>query len=113
MTPDLFSWQPPVRPTYPDAAGFKAYGTSKEAADAITPVLGHLQGAVLRWLKSKGEAGGTPDECARELNLSILTARPRFSELKEKGFIVPIPGKHGVTESGKKSQFYKPTMGEI
>ena len=106
MTPDLFSWQPPVRPTYPDAAGFKAYGTSKQAADAITPILGQLQGEVLRWLRTRGEEGGTPDECAKALNLSILTARPRFSELKEKGLITPIIGKHGMTESGKKSQFY-------
>lgn len=107
MTTDLFSWQPPPPPpVYPDAAGFKAYGTSKQAADAITPVLGQLQAQVLNWLKSKGAEGGTPDQCARELGLTILTARPRFSELKEKGFIAPIPGKHGVTESGRKSQFY-------
>jgi hypothetical protein len=105
--PDLFSWTPPPVPTYPHAAGFKAYGTSKEAADAITPKLGELQSAVLQWLRRQGEAGGTPDECARDLSLSLLTARPRFTELKIMGLITPLPNRRGITDCGKKSQVYR------
>jgi len=100
---DLFSW---VRPTYPDVAGFKSYGTSKDAADAITEKLGELQAAVLRWLDMQGAHGGTPDECARDLNMPLLTARPRFTELKLKGLIIPLPNRRGITECGRKSQVY-------
>lgn len=100
---DLFSW---VRPTYPDVAGFKSYGTSKDAADAITEKLGVLQTAVLRWLEKQGASGGTPDECARDLNIPLLTARPRFTELKIRGLIVALPNRRGITECGRKSQVY-------
>lgn len=106
MTFDLFSWKPPAQPTYPHTAGFKAYGTSKEAADAITLKLGELQIAVLRWMQGQGEAGGTPDECARDLALPLLTARPRFTELKILGLIAPLPNRRGITECGRKSQVW-------
>lgn len=106
MTLDLFTWQPPSPPSYPYSAGFKAYGSSKEAADAITPKLGELQVAVLNWLQSQGAIGGTPDECARDCNMVLNTARARFTELKIMGLIVPLPNRRGFTECGRKSQVW-------
>lgn len=82
--PDLFD----PREKYPASPGFKAPGTSQEAAEAIKPVVHYLQGVVLKHLAYWPDQGRTADECAEELNKSVLSIRPRFSELKEKGLIV-------------------------
>lgn len=69
---------------YPDRAGFKAAGTSQDAANAIegSGRAATLRAAVLRWFATNT---GTSDECAAGLGESILSIRPRCSELLTKG----------------------------
>lgn len=72
---DLFS--------YPHSAGFKERGgTSQEAARKVQKRNPKNLGArVLAIVKQRGKDGLTCDECAGVMSLSILTVRPRFSEL--------------------------------
>lgn len=74
----------PLFDTYPRAAGFKRKGTSSEAAAKITPTLNARQARVLNTLHMQDM---TPDECASKLGLSLLSVRPRFSELQAQGLI--------------------------
>jgi predicted ArsR family transcriptional regulator len=68
----------PFRELYPVAAGFKESTTSQDAAIA-TDARG-LRAVVVTCLKQYGPM--TADECAARLGLSILSVRPRFSELR-------------------------------
>ena len=71
---------------YPDAPGFKVSGPSEQAAEAIGSTANKLRGAVLAQLVTYS-AGATADEIAKDLNLSVLSVRPRVSELKRLGKI--------------------------
>ena len=69
---------------YPERAGYKAEGTSQDAANAVEGS-GHaarLRTAVLGWYAKQD---GTADECAAGLGESILSIRPRVSELCKQG----------------------------
>lgn len=70
---------------YPESPGWKAPGTSQQAAARIAPQVKGLRAKVLGELRTGG--AGTPDEVAERLGLSILSIRPRFSELFELGQI--------------------------
>ena len=70
--------------SYPLAAGSKTGGTSAEAAKKIHAA--RLQKAVLRVLQTH-PGGMTADEVAAELAESILSIRPRVSELKRQGMV--------------------------
>ena len=76
---DLFTYQ-----SYPDRPGFKSAGTSSDAARATASRAPTVRDQILALLR-RGDA--TPDEAAATLAVSILTARPRFSELKKMGLI--------------------------
>jgi len=69
---------------YPDHAGYKAAGTSQDAANAIegSGQASRLRSAVLGFY---GRQQGTADECAASLGESILSIRPRCSELLTQG----------------------------
>lgn len=82
--PDLFTG-------YPIAAGYKAEGTSREAAET-TDAAG-IRAKALEALKRHGAL--TADECAERLRMDRLSIRPRFSELK-------LDGK--VQDTGKRRQ---------
>lgn len=72
--------------TYPERAGHKAEGTSQDAANAIEGS-GHasrLRTAVLGWYATHES---TADECAAALGESILSIRPRCSELLKQGHL--------------------------
>ena len=69
---------------YPNVPGFKAIGTSSDAAAAIAPMVSAAQAAVLAVLS---EQPMTADEVAHRLGKSILTIRPRVCELKRLGLI--------------------------
>jgi hypothetical protein len=73
---------------YPEHAGYKAEGTSQDAAAAIegSGQAARLRTAVLGWY---GRQDGTPDECAASLGESILSIRPRCSELCKQGRLHP------------------------
>ena len=71
---------------YPDAPGFKTSGPSEEAAHAIAGFAPTLRDRVLAAI---GEApqGLTADVVACRLNKSVLSVRPRVSELHRLGEI--------------------------
>ena len=64
---------------YPDAPGFKA-------AEAIGGNANKLRASMLAQFATY-PGGATADEVAKDLNLSVLSVRPRVSELKRLGKI--------------------------
>ncbi len=88
---DLFDYQ-----SYPERPGYKATGTSSQAARAAAPRAPTVRDQILALLR-QGDA--TPDEAAAALGVSILTARPRFSELARMGLVFRTGGRRK-NESG-------------
>lgn len=79
MTNDLFS-QP-----YPNTPGFSSTDTSIEAAEHVVSRVATLRGAVLDVFGDFGQL--TADEVASILEESILSIRPRVTELNRMGAI--------------------------
>jgi predicted ArsR family transcriptional regulator len=73
--------------TYPDAPGFRVSGPSEQAAEAIAGTASKMREMVLAQF-ALHPSGATADEIAKDLNLSVLSVRPRVSELKRTGKIV-------------------------
>jgi predicted ArsR family transcriptional regulator len=71
---------------YPDAPGFKTAGPSQDAAKAISGKANRMRAAVLAKI-AQCPAGATADEIAHDLGLSVLSVRPRVSELNRSGEI--------------------------
>jgi predicted ArsR family transcriptional regulator len=71
---------------YPDAPGFKTPGPSQDAAKAISGKAARMRAMVLAKI-AQYPAGATADEIAHELGLSVLSVRPRVSELNRAGEI--------------------------
>jgi hypothetical protein len=84
-------------PLYPFHPGFKAEGTSHDAARVIAPKAPTLRAKVKRLLSQRGAM--TPDETAEAMGEDILSVRPRFSELKRLGEIERT-GERRKNESG-------------
>jgi hypothetical protein len=82
-SPDLLDWQE----RYPHQPGFKKPGTSEAAAKEMAGRAPRLRDRIIDCLRRYGPM--TPDEAADRLGVSILSARPRFSELARMGIIVP------------------------
>lgn len=66
---------------YPQKPGFKARETAKAAAKSVEPKAKNLRERVYDAIESAGRAGATADEVAEMLSASILSVRPRVSEL--------------------------------
>lgn len=73
---------------YPETPGFKAAGPSQEAAEKVAPSARLLRAAVLQKYEKRYPEGYTADEVAAELKQSILSVRPRVSELHRAGMLV-------------------------
>lgn len=71
---------------YPDSPGFKAAGPSQDASIAIAPRAPRIRERVHSIIRDN-PAGITADEIAAVLGMSILTVRPRVSELHRSGEI--------------------------
>lgn len=71
---------------YPDNPGFKSAGASQEAAQAIAGHAKTLRARVLGEIAST-PAGLSADAVADRLGASILSVRPRVSELHRSGEI--------------------------
>lgn len=71
---------------YPDAPGFKVSGPSEQAAEAMSGTANKMRAAVLAQI-AQYQHGATADEIAKDLNLSVLSVRPRVSELNRNGEI--------------------------
>ena len=69
--------------SYPDGAGFKEKGGTSQEAASYVDAKAHCK-EVLSVLE---KADRTADECAAELGRSVLSIRPRLSELFAKGLI--------------------------
>lgn len=82
--PDLFDYTPPAK--YPDDPGHKGIETSAQAAESMRGSAPRLRAACLK-VCSQYIDGVTADECAAILEESILSIRPRFSELNLAGKI--------------------------
>jgi hypothetical protein len=87
MTPDLFTYAPPAR--YPFEAGFKAEGTSREAAAHVEST---GAAAINRRLSLEAIEdsvfGLTTEEVAEKLGKKLQSIAPRITELKGSGLIV-------------------------
>lgn len=92
---------------YPENAGWKEPTTSKEAAASVDAAT--LRIAVGRCLSLHGAM--TADECAARLHLSVLSIRPRFSELRAKGAITDTGIRHA-NVSGKRAVVWDLTKSE-
>lgn len=70
---------------YPHIPGHKVLGTSLDAAVSMESRAGTLRKLVLDTLRNSPlrVTGWTADEMAEYLNESILSIRPRFTELKQ------------------------------
>ncbi len=71
--------------TYPLSPGYKVAGPSQESANVEAGIVDTMREAALLCLRTFGPQ--TADECAEELGKSVLTIRPRFSELLRLGLI--------------------------
>jgi hypothetical protein len=78
---DLFS--------YPHRPGYKEHTTSRRAAEEIEQYADTLRGQVYRTIRRFSPCGITPDETAELLDKSVLSVRPRCSELQRLGLIEP------------------------
>jgi predicted ArsR family transcriptional regulator len=74
---------------YPRDPGWKAPGTSRNAAEAITSRAKTMRARVLRFLTQHHPSSLTADQIAAGLGESILTVRPRVSELRRCELIEP------------------------
>jgi hypothetical protein len=97
------------RPTaagrYPRAPGFKTRGPSQEAARRVAGDASRLRAAVLAELY-QWPNGRTADEIAAGLRRSILSVRPRVSELLADGKIMPTEDRRR-NESGHSATVWK------
>jgi predicted ArsR family transcriptional regulator len=71
---------------YPNAPGFKVSGPSEQAAKAVGGTANKMRAAVLAQI-AQSPGGATADEIAKDLHLSVLSVRPRVSELNRAGKI--------------------------
>lgn len=94
----------PPSGAYPGRPGAKTAGTSQDAADSMIPTAAYLRQKCLDALRS-GRAM-TPDECATRLDLSVLSVRPRFTELSASGHIEPT-GERRENASGRSAKVYR------
>lgn len=82
---------------YPTSPGFKAEGPSRDAAAAMKPTAATLRAHALAVLERGPK---TADEVADAMRESILSVRPRLSELRSLGAIVDT-GVRRLNASGK------------
>lgn len=77
---------------YPDSPGYKSVGPSSDAARAIASTAKTLREKVLRTIAA-APAGLSADAVADRLGQSVLSVRPRVSELHRSGEIRKTKGR--------------------
>lgn len=88
---------------YPGSPGFKTSGPSQEAAEAMKPTAATLRAHALAVLERGPK---TADEVADAMRESILSVRPRLSELRATGAIVDS-GLRRLNASGKNATVWR------
>lgn len=96
---DLFSH----RDSYPDHPGYSQPTTSKAAAASMESSVSHLRKVCLDAL---ARSPGTADEVAERTNHSVLSIRPRFTELSKLGKIVAT-GERRPNASGRSAKVWR------
>ena len=78
-----------MTPLYPHVPSAKVNGTSEDAARSMDSKAGTLRAKVLSYMMiyPHDASGWTADEMADEMGETVLSIRPRFSELKALGKI--------------------------
>lgn len=94
---------------YPYRPAARATETSRAAAAAMDSRAPSIRDRILD-LMAGGETF-TPDEAAARLELSILSTRPRITELARLGKIVETGAKRTNAVSGLQAQVYKIAQG--
>lgn len=92
---------------YPEAPGFKARDTSRDAAEAMAPKAGGLRARVLGELR---RGPGTPEDVADRLGEPVMNCRPRFSELSSRG-LIEDSGARGRAMGGRKAIVWRTVEG--
>jgi len=90
---------------YPETPGYKVSGPSRESAQMMANQSYKLRGRCMAALTEVKEA--TADEIASTINESILSVRPRFSELVKMRAIVAT-GERRKNESGHNATVWRP-----
>lgn len=90
--------------TYPDSPGYQDTDTSRAAASAIKPGATTIRAEVARLFEVRSAL--TADECAERLDMSILTIRPRVTELVKQGELVDT-GQRRKNRSGRLAAVYR------
>lgn len=91
--------------SYPATPGYKVAGPSKDAAIAMIPTAGTLRYRVFSAIE-KSQNGLTTDECADRLGETVLSVRPRFTELASGGWIEDS-GKRRKNASGRSATVWR------
>ena len=89
---------------YPQAPGYKDRDTSRIAAESMASSANLLREQCMESLRDRGPA--TADEIAERLGYSILSIRPRFSELHKAGRIVDTGERHS-NASGRSAKVWR------
>src|SRR5258705_13088158 len=91
---------------YPATPGYKAPGTSREAALQVTARAQTLRDLVHNFMKSRYPAAFSADQVAEALGETILSVRPRMSELHRHGKI-QCTGARRKNQSGMTANCYR------
>ncbi|KWV45895.1 hypothetical protein AS156_23060 [Bradyrhizobium macuxiense] len=92
--------------SYPEHPGFKSLGTSSIAARRIASRATALRDRVYAFLKENYPAAFTADEVADRLGASILSVRPRVTELRRGNMIEPTAERR-TNASGMSAQCWR------
>lgn len=91
---------------YPQVPGHKERTTSRDAARAVTSDAAVLRERVFEAIRSAGAAGLTADQAASAVARSVLSVRPRVTELFKAGRIEPT-GERRANESTLKAKAWR------
>lgn len=102
MTPDYDLF------TYPRAPGFKERTTSRDAARSMAGEAEALREQVFAAIRDAGAGGLTADEAATILERTVLSIRPRLSELAHSNPPRIVPnGARRPNESGRMAKAWR------
>lgn len=91
---------------YGGLPGFKAEGTSRDAAVAAAGDSVLLRERVYTAIKSAGAGGMTADEAAKVMGRTVLSVRPRVTELAQTNRIEDT-GQRRANDSGRKANAWR------
>jgi hypothetical protein len=91
---------------YPNRPGWKAAGTSKDAAQAITGRAKTMRDLILAFVTESYPSSFTDDQIAAVLGASVSAVRPCVSEWRRSELIEPTAGRRK-NKSGMSAQCWR------